>query len=55
MESPQARLDAIVDLDARHDDLIRQLDQLDQQVEQVLKQWLGARDSSEPDSAEVSA
>ena len=40
MESTPVRLQALVDLEARHDDLLRQLDALDRRVERVLKECL---------------
>jgi hypothetical protein len=40
MESTPLRLQALVDLEARHDELIRQLDALDRRVERVLKECL---------------
>ena len=40
MQSRLGQLQALVDLEARHDDLLRQLDALDRRVEQVLKECL---------------
>jgi hypothetical protein len=37
----------LVELDQRHDELLRELDALDKQVEGVLAQWLADRDDGE--------
>ncbi len=43
MDNPTSHLEALVELDQRHDELLRRLDDLDKQVEKVLKEWLSAR------------
>lgn len=37
MDETAETLTSLLDLDARHDELLRRLDELDQQIEQVLK------------------
>lgn len=37
-------LDSLLDLEARHDDLLDRLEELDKQVETVLTQWLADRE-----------
>jgi hypothetical protein len=44
-------LDALLDLDTRHDDLLRRLEELDKQVEAVLSQWLTQREGTEARTA----
>lgn len=38
-----AQLEALLDLEARHEDLLERLDELDQRVEAVLRECLTAR------------
>jgi hypothetical protein len=42
MESTPGHLQALVDLEAQHDDLLQQLDALDRRVQRVLKECLAA-------------
>ena len=49
MPDPASSLDALLDLEARHEDLLDRLDALDQKVEQVLRQWQGGRAESTDD------
>jgi hypothetical protein len=44
MENYSDELKLLVELDERHDELLRELDALDKQVEAVLVQWLTERD-----------
>jgi hypothetical protein len=46
MNDPADSFDAILDLDARHDELLRQLEELDHRVEKVLAEYLPACDAS---------
>jgi hypothetical protein len=46
MNDPADSFDAILDLDARHDELLRQLEELDHRVEKVLADCLPACDAS---------
>jgi len=43
MEASQRHLETLVDLEARHDELLRQLEALDRQVEKVLADCGAAR------------
>jgi hypothetical protein len=43
MESTTAHLEALLQLEARHDELLQQLDELDQRVQRVLKECLHER------------
>ncbi len=45
MEKHADELKLLVELDQRHDDLLRELDKLDREVEAVLVHWLAERDS----------
>jgi hypothetical protein len=45
MENYSDELKLLVELDARHDELLRELEELDRQVEAVLTQWLAERDA----------
>jgi tetrahydromethanopterin S-methyltransferase subunit G len=42
MTEPLDAFDALLDLDARHDELLRQLDDLDHRVQKVLGEYLPA-------------
>jgi hypothetical protein len=46
MNDPLCPFDALLDLDARHDELLRQLAELDQRVERVLAEYLPAQERS---------
>jgi hypothetical protein len=46
MNDPVAPFDALLDLDARHDELLRQLEELDHRVEKVLAEYLPAHDAA---------
>jgi hypothetical protein len=46
MNDPVDPFDALLDLDARHDELLRQLEELDHRVEKVLAEYLPAHDVS---------
>lgn len=48
MDGTPHPLDILVDLEARHDDLLRRLEELDKRVEKVLAEWQPAR---KPDPA----
>ena len=50
MDTATEQLEKLLDLDARHDELLRQLDELDQRVEQTLKQFQPS--AAEPDAAD---
>lgn len=50
MDGTPHQLDILVDLEARHDDLLRRLEELDKRVEKVLAEWQPAR---KPDPALV--
>ncbi len=41
-------LEMIMNLEARHDELLRRLDDLDRRVEEALKAWQVSRTESEP-------
>ena len=43
MDSARRQLDLLLDLEARHDELLDRLSELDRQVEGVLCQWLADR------------
>ena len=43
MEKYADELKLLVELDERHDELLRELDELDKRVEAVLAVWLGGR------------
>jgi hypothetical protein len=43
MDGTPHQLDILVDLEARHDDLLRRLEELDKRVEKVLAEWQPAR------------
>lgn len=43
MDDTATRLDVLLDLEARHDDLLRRLEELDKRVEKVLAEWQPAR------------
>ena len=45
MEKYADELKLLVELDERHDELLRELDELDKQVEAVLTLWLAERDA----------
>jgi hypothetical protein len=45
MEKHAEELKLLVELDERHDELLRQLDDLDKQVEAVLALWLAEREA----------
>lgn len=47
MDDTANRLDILLDLEARHDDLLRRLEELDKRVEKVLAEWQPARKPSE--------
>lgn len=44
MDNTPTYLDMILDLEARHDDLLQRLEELDQRVEDVLTEWMGNRE-----------
>jgi hypothetical protein len=46
MSDDAVPFDALLDLDLRHDELLRQLDDLDRRVQQVLAEYLPANDAS---------
>jgi hypothetical protein len=43
MDGTIGQLDLLLDLEARHDDLLRRLDELDQRVSLVLAEWQPGR------------
>ncbi len=43
MDAYKDQLESLAELDSRHDELLRRLDELDARVEQVLAQWLAER------------
>jgi hypothetical protein len=43
MDESVRQLQVLLDLDARHDDLLDQLDDLDKRVAQVLGEWMTGR------------
>ena len=45
MEKFPDELKLLVELDERHDELLRELDELDKRVEAVLTLWLAERES----------
>ncbi len=45
MEKHADELKLLVELDQRHDELLRELDKLDKQVEAVLALWLAEREA----------
>ncbi len=45
MEKYAEELKLLGELDERHDELLRELDELDQQVEAVLSFWLAEREA----------
>ncbi len=45
MEKYADELKLLVELDERHDELLRELDELDKQVEAVLALWLAEREA----------
>ena len=47
MDAPLSPFDTLVDLESRHDDLLRQLDELDQRVRKVLSEYLPASRAGE--------
>jgi hypothetical protein len=40
MNQPSSHYETLLDLEARHDNLLAQLDELDKRVEKVLGDWL---------------
>ncbi len=46
MSDPAAPFDPLLDLDARHDQLLRQLEDLDRRVQKVLADYAPAHDPS---------
>lgn len=48
MTKPASPIDTLLDLETRHEELLDQLAELDQRVEQVLRQWQGGRENSTP-------
>jgi len=44
MDDTARQLRTLLDLDARHDELLRQLEVLDERVEKVLAEWTGSRE-----------
>jgi hypothetical protein len=44
-------LDTILDLEARHEELLARLEELDRRVETALKDWQAAAKPAEPESA----
>ncbi len=44
MEKHADELKLLVELDQRHDELLRELEELDKQVEAVLARWLAERE-----------
>ena len=43
MQSRNPQLDTLLELETRHEDLLRRLDELDKKVEKVLKECQGGR------------
>jgi hypothetical protein len=43
MNTQNAQFDLVMDLEARHDELMFKINELDRRVEQVLAQYLGSR------------
>ena len=43
MNNNSGQLDSLLELDNRHDELLRRLEELDKQVEMVLAEWLASR------------
>lgn len=41
-------MDMLVDLEARHDDLLRRLTELDRRVSELMRQWQPSRESGAP-------
>lgn len=52
MDDTANRLDILLDLEARHDDLLRRLEELDKRVEKVLAEWQPPRRPQEPHLAD---
>jgi hypothetical protein len=48
MTESASPIDTLLDLETRHEELLDQLAELDQQVEQVLRQWQGGRMDEAP-------
>jgi hypothetical protein len=46
MSDPVAPFDALLDLDARHDELLRELEELDHRVQKVLAEYLPVHEPS---------
>jgi len=44
MTESASPIDTLLDLESRHEELLDQLAELDQQVEQVLRQWQSGRE-----------
>ncbi len=55
MIDPVAPFDALLDLDVRHDELLRQLGELDDRVQKVLEEYLPVHDASSQPSADPEA
>jgi len=47
MTEPASPIDTLLDLETRHEELLDQLAELDQQVEQVLQQWQSGREEDD--------
>jgi hypothetical protein len=45
MDAPTLKLSLINDLEARHEDLLLRIDELDRKVQKTLAEWLGGRES----------
>ncbi len=43
MDNYASQLEALLDLDRRHEELLERLDELDKRVEAVLAEWLAGR------------
>jgi hypothetical protein len=51
MDNLAERLDLLLDLDSRHDELLKSIDDLDKKVEKVLAVWLTAGSQADPPQA----
>jgi hypothetical protein len=44
MDESERQLQTLIELDARHDELLKNLEELDRRLTQVLSQWTACRD-----------
>jgi tetrahydromethanopterin S-methyltransferase subunit G len=47
MDTVNSQSNLLLDLEARHEDVMRQLDELDQRVQKTLAEWQGCRASTQ--------